>query len=291
MNWLLSLCRREWDYWEKQLVRQLRMELICIGIVFVLFVMSGILTGRFSTYIASMPGAVLAFWGLPEGASGGNGLFYMRWILMPLHVWIAWEACNRSMKTIWREEEGGQIYALVNQWYDRYQIGVAKYAWIVISFILKYGIMFGVYTCLSMVAADSGRRMEALTDLLALFLKGILVMVLLITLSTCHAMLHKRKVWSVWADVLILGTLVLGNLYKVKDLLGLLMRQSGNDYTGLIRLLGWSEKLRGLAPLSWLNPFTVYSTRAQLGQVVFCLLVSIGAALIGMLGYRIRKFA
>ena len=290
LNWLLALWRREWEFWENTLVKQLRLELICIGAVFVIFVMSGAVTGRLSGYITTMPGAVLAFWGLPEKIGVPDGLTFMKWILMPLHVWIAWEACNRAMKTIWREEEGGHIYMLCNQWYTRYQIGIAKYTWIIMSFVIKYAIMFAVYICLALVACKSGQRMTEVKLFIRLFGKGICVIAFLISLAASHAMLHKRKARSLWADIVVLGTLALGNLYKVKDLLELVMKQSGRDFTRLIRVLSWSGIFKGLAPLSWLNPFTVYTKGIIIAQVLFCLILSGAAAVVGIVGYRIRKF-
>jgi hypothetical protein len=290
-NWLLILWRREWDFWEKTLIRQLRLELIPVGAVFVLFFMSSALTNRFTDMITSAPAAVMAFWGVPKTIGTPDSLFFMKWILMPINVWIAWEACNRAMKTIWREEEGGQIYLLCNQWYTRYQIVIAKYSWIVLSFVLKYLVFAVVYICLALVTCKSGQRLAEWKNLTGLFGKGILVMILLISLSGCHAMLRKRKVWSVWADVVVLGTLAFCNLYKIRDLLELSMKQGGKDYTRLIRFLGWSKWFRGLAPLSWLNPFTEFGKGAVTAQIIVAVALTLLSATLGIVGYRIRKFS
>ena len=289
-NWLITLWQREWSYWETILVKQLRIELIYIGVAFVVFVMSGVLTGNLSSRVASMPEVVLAFWGLPGKIGTANGLIFMKWMLLPLNVWIAWEACNLAMKAIWREEEQGNIYLLCNQLYTRYQIGIAKYTWVILSFIAKYTILCITYTCLAMVACKSGHRMTELKLFLALFGKGIFVNAMLISLALCHAMLHGRKKWSFWADAVILGSLVIGNLYKIRDLLEHSMKQSGKDMTALVNVLTLSRSLKWISPLSWLNPFTQYQSGVLAAQIIVSLVLSISAAAVGIVGYRIRKF-
>ena len=89
---------------------------------------------------------------------------------------------------------------------------------------------------------------------------------------------------------MILGSLVIGNLYKIRDLLEHSMKQSGKDMTALVNVLTLSRSLKWISPLSWLNPFTQYQSGVLAAQIIVSLVLSILAAAVGIVGYRIRKF-
>lgn len=282
-NWLTALWRLEWKRSRKDWLRLEYTEILCVVGMCVLFILGRARLDRFVAYTLNMPAAVYAFWGISSGVATGKAAFYIQWLLMPLHVWIGWYWCDRMVRSVWAEEERGSIFYLCNQWYGRRQIIVAKYLWNVIEFIINYGILF-------IVCAVLAGRGWGMGHLIGLFLKGAAVMLLFVSLSLCYAVLSERKKQSLWADGLIFGTLAAGNLYKVKDLLILLLQGAGRDYAGLYRLTRWMDGLKWISPLSWLNPFTRFGMEETVVQAAACIIIGAGAALLGLLGYRIRKF-
>ncbi len=289
-EWLTTLWVREWNYWEKHLVRQLRVELLCLVAVFLLFVANKALSGSLSAYIMSAPEEMRAFWGLSENVTVGNSIMFLRWAIMPLNVWVAWKSCYLAVQAVWREEDAGSIFTLCNQWYNRYQIGIAKCTWVGVNFVINYTILFAAITALALLGNDSGaQKAEELGIIWGIYLKGIVVILFLIALSGCRALLRARKKPFVWVEGLVLGSLAVGNFYKLVDLLAFGLRRMGRNDGGVLRWLGWSSRLRWLSPLSWLNPFTEFGVGETVLQIIVCVIVSAGAVGLGLLGFRVRR--
>ncbi len=282
-KWLIALWKREWNRCRKDWLMQVYTEVICVVAVCVVFILKKVDLNAFAAYILDMPAAVYAFWGIAPGAETGKAAFYIQWMLVPLHIWMAWRICVLTVRSVWTEEEQGSIYYLCNQWYSRQEMAIAKYLWNVVSFIVNYSILFALCAVLAGNGWGRGR-------LAVFFLKGAFIMVMLLSLSYCYAVISERKSRCYLIDILLFGTLAAGNLYKFRDLIILLLQRSNRNYAGIYRFTGWLAGLKWLSPLSWLNPFTEPGVKSMVIQIIICLAVTAGSAVLGILGYRIRKF-
>ncbi len=290
MKWLTGLWAREWNCWGRQMVSHMRAELLFLLAVFLVFVVNKSLADRLSDHIASVSEEVRAFWGLSGNVDMGNSLLYLRWALMPLNVWVAWKTCRYSVQTFWSEEERGSIFLMCNQWYSREQIGIAKYTWSLVNFAANYTFLFIAVTALVLMGSGRGaRRMDELGVVWGVYLKGIFVMVMLISVCCSYAMCCSGERGFARVEGILFGTLAAGNFYKLTDLLALWMERAGRNDISLIRWLGWTRNLRFLSPLSWLNPFTEAGLWERVLQIAACVMVSAGATVIGLSEYRIRK--
>ncbi len=289
LKWIAALCAREWNYWEMQLLKSIRAELMYLVVMFLLFIVNRSLGEKVFGCLSSMPIEVRSFWGVSGSIAGWNSFFCMWWTILPLNVWVAWETCYCAEQSVWREEEGG-IFILCNQWYNRYQIGIAKYIWSVVNFVINYAIICAAYMALALFAGYSGlQSADGLWYILGIFLKGIFVITMLASLCGCHAMLDRGKRRVSLSNGLVLGTLMIGNLYKIFDVAALCMKRAGRDYAGFVRWTGWTKGLRWLSPLSWLNPFTEFGVWRIVLQLLICMIVTGGAAALGLNAYRVRR--
>ncbi len=282
-NWLTALWQIEWNRSRNSWLKLACAEVLCVAGACVLFILWRAKLESFVIYTLDMPAVVYAFWGITPDVAAGKASFYVQWLLMPLHVWIGWRGCDRMIRSVWDEEERGSVFYLCNQWYSRQQIIIAKYLWNVVEFIISYIILFAVCAVLT-------GRGWGMGHLIGLFLKGILVMVMLLTLSGCYAVFSERKKKTFWTEGLIFGTLAAGNLYKLRDLMVFLLQRANRDYVGIYRLTGWLDGLKWLSPLSWLNPFVSFGVGKTAAQSAICVIVISGAAALGVLGYRVRRF-
>ncbi len=283
IEWLFVFWKREWERCKKDWLKLLSIEIAVILTMCILFLLRRSRLDEFVDDILRMPSAVYAFWGITSDAAGGTASFYMKWALMPLQVFITWWVCDRTVRSVWLEEEQGGIYVLCNQWYSRQQIALAKYLWNVIQFILSYCMLF----VLCAVLAGNSWGIGAL---IGLFLKGILVIMMFLSVSYCYAVVSERKSSIRWADFLVFGTLAIGNLYKAGDLITLLLQRSNRDYAGFYRMTHWLYGLKWISPLSWLNPYAEYGIGSIIIRAAICLTVIAGSTALGLLGYRVRKF-
>lgn len=288
---MICLWKREWAQQKESILRQSYIEIACIMAMTVLFIVFRKNLNHFVQYTLELPQAVYAFWGIAGESANDQLRFYVQWLWMPLNVWIAWKACAGAVEGLWREEATGSIFTLCNQWYDRYQIGIAKYLWSVLKFVMNYTVLF-VISLLVVVPGSAKYKweLEALLPMTGMYGKGMVIIILLISISTCYAMLQNRSSRSYFVDILVFGTLAVGNLYKIRDLLVLLLQRANRNYAVVLRMTGWLDGLKWLSPLSWLNPYTSFAMWETIVQLLLCVALSVGAACVGLLGYRVRRF-
>lgn len=288
-KWLIALWKREWVHQKKRLIRQLLIEIGCIVLICLMYILFYKTFHRFTTYTLSLPEAVYAFWGIRDVESTSHIFFYIQWVLLPINIGVAWVQCKCAVDNIWMEEKNGSIFTICNQWYGRNQIIIAKYTWSVINFICNYTLLF--VSIMVLAGSNSGeQRVQEWKHMLGIYGKSIIIMIMLISLSYCYAVFRERKLRTYMIDVLIFGTLILGNLYKVRDLIVLLVQRSNRNYAGILQTTGWLDALKWVSPLSWMNPFTSYQTMEVILQVIICITLSICAFWLSVLGYRIRRF-
>lgn len=215
-----ALWKREWLNQRKELCIQLLLELVCVAALFTVYRLKKALLFKAFKYVLALPAPVYAFLGLPEDVVTGNLFFYLQFVFMFLNIWIAWSFSLRTLHSIWREERTGSIYTLCSQWYSRGQIALGKYIWSIVSFAGNYFLL-----CLvcSVAAAAGGfhsaQRVAYAGRMAGMLLQGMFVVILFISVSFCYAALVKSRSRSSFITGIIVIPLIIGNLYKIRDVL------------------------------------------------------------------------
>lgn len=293
MKWLL---KRDWNTDKKALLIQ-----ICtlVGIPWLLFILCKIKEDIFLrafSYIFRVPQELYAFLGLTSEVQ----VCVWHYLLFPvvfLNAWAVWKNAVRAKLIIRREEHTKSIYLLCNQLYTRQQILLEKYIWSMAGSLgihLLWGISLLVLA--SLTSADPTQKAANTGTALALLLIGCAVNLLVISvmfLYTVCKSTRKKAGYSSGADLLIFGTLALGNAYKLRDAFYLLMAKLKVEGDWLVKLkgiLGWLEKLYWLSPLSWLNPYKAQMNKYAGIQIGICILLAAAFAVLTVYFYKKREF-
>ncbi len=264
----LALIKIEWSRWKREFIT----EAIVIAAVPLLLLTGYQLVKSFFIELVSsiygLPEAFYAFLGLPPQRASANFLFYILFAAMSINLYLAKTKCRQAVQAIWWDERNGSIHAWINQFVNRKQLSLFKYIWLAVTFCLEY-FLWHVIMLLTIVigSVNAEQRLIGLEAMTKSFFLGGLVILMLISASYLYAV---KKAATDYAELslanwLTLIPLLVGNLYKIRDLTGWLGTYF-NENTSLtipaeeiVSALGWLNELRWLSPLSWLNPFIAES--------------------------------
>lgn len=297
---MIWLWKREWTRCKKDMLTQLLVGMAWPLAGFILYkVWNKVLRSVLAlpaAYLVRMPKELYALLGLPPGIETDSVLFYLFFPVIFLNVWMAWRGCKRAVMTVHTDEKNGNIFGMCNQMYSRRQLWMIKFVWPLVSFLCIY-MVWCLLLCLLVIVGGLAQEQKAqgLRMVKGLLALGILVHGMLICLTFLYTVYKDKK-----RDVQILngvswllfGTLALANIYKMRNLLYLLLDKLENKaaLTTLKGVLGWLEKLYWLSPLSWLNPYTLQQGGNFALQAVVCAVIAAAAAFLSMLCYRRRNF-
>lgn len=287
---LRGIWRREWDYQKRELLVHISVE---AGLIFLLFAVYGLKSEwlfKIYSFIKTLPPVLYAFAGLPEELPNGSLFTFVRLLMMCLHVWIAWSFGTRGLESIWREEEDNNIYLICNQWCGRFRLGVYKFTWSIVSMLATYFTLFFI-SIFFLVIGSANRELlfESVIGMLCWMVRGCFSLLLLLSICVSYAMCCRYREQTMPVYLAVFGTLVVGNLYKVRDLTCWILEQLHINGVELQKFLGWLDGLYWLSPLSWLNPFMERGALQVAVQLVICIMITFLFMLAGLFRYRIRE--
>lgn len=270
-NGLKELWKREWGYWKKDLYKWLGIQAVVMLVVFLVYIIKKAWLFKVAEGVKSLPDALQAFFAMRPDITSGNLLFFLEYALLFINISVAWNFCGKSMQRIWAEEENSNIYSMCNQWYSRRQISIVKSVFPLFALFASYGIFILYNSILAMVSGITWeQRLGDAGSLFGLWFRVCLAVGLLVSVCVCRALGGKATDISNWSGWLIFGTIVLGNLYKVRDALCWLLEYVGRSSAGLQKWLGWLDLFYWLSPLSWANPYAGLSAGKAILQAVLC---------------------
>lgn len=242
--------------------------------------------------VLSLPEEIYAFVGLNSSVTTGNIRFYILFGVILLQIWIVWNACWRTLQLLQADERTGSICSMCNQWYTRRQLGMGKLICSLTAFFLQNILWYGIVLLFILLGSTNAeQRMITLSTVLLLWLRSSLVTGMLISLTFGIGVFLKQPVRKgmPWVDGILMGSLLIGNLYKVRDLLRWFLEQILAGFGGIRGNWGWMDQGYWLSPLSWLNPFRDLSGRTIAIQSLLCIGIAIAGIVIGLKGYESRR--
>lgn len=274
MGWLW---KREWLRWKKSIFKQL---LVMAGLPLVFFLIymgkdSVLLT--MGSYVFQMPKEIYVLLGPRPDTQTDNILCYLFLPVVFLNVWIAWKGCMRAVYTVHMDERSGSIFGMCNQLYSRKQLGRMKYLWSVGSFLGNY-VIWSLFLILLVAVGcvNQEQRIHGIKVIAGMLVLGSVVHGLLISATFLYTVCRERKsAVQILTRVnwLIFGTLALGNLYKIRDIVYLLIDKLELKGEWFLQALRWLDGLYWLSPLSWLNPYALQWGGAFAIQWVICAII------------------
>jgi len=293
-----KLIKRMW-HWEW--VHEERREFITVGvemaIIFVIFLLYKLgkrylFTG--ARILKELPAPFLALFGIDSGTETGNISFYLMYVLFVLNLWNIWYYGKHMIYTIDRDEISGSIYTTCGQWFSRVQAAWSKWGYNVLWVVAKQSCLY-LWAILWMLAGSTlhAQRVRYLGQFAASWGMSIFIMLLFMSVSFLYAVLPKRnlkKAPSSFLNMLFWTPFIIGNLYKLRDIVFFLLDYLEGDFEKFTQMFGWLDYLHQILPLSLVNPFAKMELAGVFFQLAECLILCAAAVLISVRLYRRREF-
>lgn len=288
-----EIMKWEWRYCKKSASCQLLVQMTCLFGVFLLYYFWKEGLFQFIARVFVLPEEVYAFTGLNHNAVTGNCLFYILFAGMYLNVWMAWNACSRTLYVLQADEQTGSIYTICNQWHTKKRIGYGKILCSLSTFWGQNTIWHCVMLILALAGSVNGeQRINAVGVILRLWFQVTVVVSMLIVLTFCAGSCCRYPMGKGlgYVNAYFAGSLIAGNLYKVRDLGRWVMAylEMPVSYTGAD--FQWLDFGYWLSPLSWLNPFAPVMEAGFLTQAGICIIVAAAGFFVGERAFCRRRF-
>lgn len=278
--------------WKREIIHN-----IILGFVFFLLVFIAYKTGKSFLFkvmsvVKSLPEAACAVLGIFYSTETGNILFYFLFTELFLQAWLAWKACAKIAYMIRGDELSGRVYNVCNQLFSRKQLAICYYLCGIIYTLTIYLVWNGILLLFALVGSfNQEQRIASLLTVSRVSLKGTFVLILLISVSfMCSTVLKRRNEGRPIANLLVFGTLLLGNGFKLVDLMIVTAGYLEKDTGSLQAISAAMRNLSWLSPLSWMNPFSQAKWNISAVQMIICILGSGLSFYIGLYLYRRRSF-
>lgn len=290
---MIGLWLREWKRERRGWIGQQIFVMVCSLLVFLIYMVKKVWLFRAMLLVKSLPEAAYAFLGLTAETETGNLWFYLLFTAMLLNVYVIWEIMTGIAYAVYSDERSSAVYTLCSQWYSRGQLMVARYLANVFVLVVKY-LLWYIELCLFILVGSITReqRVSGFHVLSGWLVRSIAVSFLLMSVVYLLAVSSRRgkqRDISSWGGLLVFGTLALGNLYKIRNLVIWIFLYLERDVSGIMRRWGWLNRLYWISPLSWVNPFAAGSVRRAVLQVLCSFIVGIGAAACAVWCYNRRE--
>lgn len=289
---MIEVLKWEQRYCRKGVWKQLLIQVCYPAAIFLLYYLRKEWLFQVASAVLALPEEIYAFIGLNRGVTTGNIRFYILFGVMVLQIWIAWNACWRTLHLLQADECNGSIWSICNQWYSRRQLGVGKLLCSFAAFFLQNTLWYGIVLLFILMGSINGeQRMAAFSSVLLVWFQSSLVVGMLISLTFCMGVFQKQPVRKgmSWVNGAFVCTLLVGNLYKVRDLAQWFLEQITMGFGEILEKLGWMNQGYWFSPLSWLNPYKNFSVETMAVQVLVCVGISAIGIAIGLKGYGQRS--
>lgn len=160
------------------------------------------------------------------------------------------------------------------------------------AFFLQNILWHGIVLLFVYMGSTNGeQRVTALSTVFLLWLRSSLVIGMLIILTFCMGVFLRRPVRQgmSWVSGVLVCSLLIGNLYKVRDLAQWFLEQIMGGTGGILGNLGWLNQGYWLSPLSWLNPYKNLSGGTVAVQSLLCIGIAAAGMAVSMKGYEQRR--
>lgn len=210
------------------------------------------------------------------------------WLYMPFCFFRIGGVCRDLSASMLEEEREGRIFFVLNRHCSRFGFAVGKLAYY--GFEMAAGLFGYLFTAgllvLPGMKQGAGRLLAEMGRMWvgAVFTGAFWMLTSFLYVVTVRGERYRGRVWR-WMGIL----LATGNLWRVRDLLVLLLHRLNLQYSSFYRLTGWLKGLRRLSPLWFVNPFTEASGGIFFWYLGICLVLCAGLFGLGLLGFRLRN--
>lgn len=259
-----------------------RSHLIVISISFIVFLLYKLAKGvcfQIVSILTSTPSTICAFFGFTGAAETGNIGFFLGSSMALMSVVLIVLSMKRTMRIAYRDDKNGMLYLMLNQWYSREQLLHARIAVAMIQFVAGYFVWYVIVIFLAVIGSlNNSQRINNIGLISRIMCQSITVGMLLIFLTFTWMYVSKsnmRQKEDANIGFFLMSTLVLGNIYKIRDLVAYLIETMGGNPVGFLKGFRFLDVLYWCSPLSWINPYRNQTLLMLWLQVILSVLASI----------------
>lgn len=271
------LLRRELKYRKADIVRDTLILLAAPLLCMVAYMAAGGYMRAFGQYIYMLPEPAYRLLGLGQ-ASVYNYNFYLKVIIIFSNIYVMWNMCNGVFYDVNRDENNGSVFFMCGQLYPRKIIILSKYIASAAAYAATYILWFaGMMVMAAAAGIKYGNIADRVKEMFPMLYGGIIVGILFISFTYIYAVYGRKKdeyQASAFVSLVVFGTLVFGNLYKVKNVVLWIMDYLRKPHPGLSTKLGFLDGFRWISPLSWINPFEGHDMKEWLILTLAAFIIS-----------------
>ena len=282
------LLKREWTYDKNSVWKGLLPGLILSVLVLVLYKIDKSILLAMMRGIFRFPKAIYQLFGLREGMSTGSFGFYLLFFAIFINFWLVWDSCRRMIGGVYRDVRGDRLHSLMNQLYSKEQLAIGKYSGILLVSVLQvtiWHLLLVLFAVLGNILPQ--QRSQTVLTILHLYLISLAIHIFFSSLSFFLAVWKGKRGKGFYPAGILFGTLLVGNVWKIRELLLLLFQKLSVSKSKLLKfehMFAWLDELYWVSPLSWMNPLQLKSGGIFVLQI---LLLLVGSAFFTTLGVRL----
>lgn len=287
------LLKREWTSMKNSALKSLLPGFILSLLVLIIYKINKAPFLAVMRGIYRCPKEFYQFLGIEEGMATGSFTFYLLFFAMFIGFWLVWDSSNRMIKSVYGDVCSDELYSLMNQLYSRKQLAFGKYGGALIVSVLQVTVWNAALILFVILGnAISQQRNQGIWIVFRLYVISLAVHIFIISLSFVLAVWRARRGRSFSPDGILFGSLLIGNSWKIRDLLVLIFAKLSVPVGKIVRIermFSWLDKLYWISPLSWMNPLQLQTGKLFLVQILLLLAASGILALTGVRLYGPAK--
>lgn len=287
------LLKREWTSMKNSAFKSLLPGLILSVLVLILYKINKAPFLAVMRGIYRCPKEFYQFLGIEEGMATGSFTFYLLFLAMFIGFWLVWDSSSRVIKSVYSDVCSDELYSLMNQLYSREQLAFGKYGGALLVSVLQVTVWNAALILFIIFGnAISQQRNQGILIVFRLYVISLAVHIFTISLSFVLAVWRARRGRSFSPDGILFGSLLIGNSWKIRDLLVLIFAKLSVPVGKIVKLeqmFLWLDKLYWISPFSWMNPLKLQNGGVFVAQILLLLAASGILALAGVRLYGPAK--
>lgn len=251
------MLRNDIRYGCRGIIRSVIIFAIMLAVAVVINVSLQGAMGQIEEWVSKWPAELLALCGVTKlGVKPLNITpFYM--LIIFINIIAMCRCASVAVNAMIEDMENGRIKQYINQPFNRGEIYWLKLVVAVVTAIVHwviYFFMLSLATTMVCSIMDVPKSYE-LADIRYIFMDGIVYVITLFGICLLYCMNKRRSMTNGnFLTLVCTGSLFVGNMYKIFDLIGYYMRRMQIDDKTMALMADRTERLRVAFPFTLLNP-------------------------------------
>ena len=277
----------------KSTIKSMIICVLLLAVPVVVTLIAGGAFGKLHNVVAVWPKELMAVCGVTNMYYKAPAIMPFYMILILINIFAMCICAASTMNIMSKDEESGMIQFYVNQPFSRSQIYIIKVVGIALTAVVQW-VLYGLFIKLAVKIICSMRNLpyeqerQGINDIM---IRGVVILLFLVSIGIIYNM-NSRRTMTMGSlfSIICSFSYIIGNLYKVFDLIGYYMRMALVDDSVIAKLTEALEKLRIFFPFTLLNVLNTEKKPLPEERYIWYVMISCVFVLLGWLMYRKKSF-